>query len=328
MPGCSIKRALAIAALLLAGVAAAPAPPPRVEARVGDGDTVYEVVDGAAYRVAGGRRTLVDRLYDPGYFAKNYVATPQGLFRIAPDTGARYRVIDHVREGFEGTDSVARLIGPARGWTSFTLQSPRARSVADYNALRDDVMRGRGFRDNRIDITDRRPHSGARALCARSVAPSRDIQTAKASLETTMLHAARGQTVDASAWVYLERGMPVGVLDLEASYILNGPGLRVLFDDAGAPRVELKWATKPSWQAAPGARLTPGRWTHLRLLTRLSDRADGTIRLWLDDRLVIDARGQTLPLPSAFYDRLEVGITANARAETSLCLDDLDVRVQ
>jgi hypothetical protein len=45
-------------------------------------------------------------------------------------------------EGFEGVTVLNDLIGPQRGWTSFTLQSPKAPTVPAYNALRRQILDG------------------------------------------------------------------------------------------------------------------------------------------------------------------------------------------
>ena len=46
----------------------------------------------------------------------------------------------------------------------------------------------------------------------------------------------------------------------------------------------------------------------------------------MDDQLLIDGRGQTMPLASAVYDRLEVGITANPVGVTTILFSD-DIQI-
>ena len=60
-----------------------------------------------------------------------------------PETGKLYPTRRHFEEGFEDATGVKDLIGPERGWTSFTLQSPAAPSIPEYNALRQRIMAGR-----------------------------------------------------------------------------------------------------------------------------------------------------------------------------------------
>jgi hypothetical protein len=306
--------------------------PPRiaagqVEARLSAEGVNYEIVDGKAFKVEqGGGRTQVDTLYEPGYYDRNYVRDGGRVFRVDPNSGQRFAVYTDFRENFDGLQSIRQVIGPQRGWTSITLQSPRAASVASYNRLRDNIMRGRsGFMDNRIDISSKIARSGQSLYCY-SVPQSRSMQTAKASIETGLIHFVKGDTIYFSGWYYLERGMPLGILDFESSYISESPGLRLLFDPSGRPRVELKWGLKPTFQAQEGQRLRAGRWTNVRAEIRLSDESNGRVQVWLDNDKVIDGTGQTLPLAGMVLDRLEVGVTANTAGQTTgLYIDELRV---
>jgi hypothetical protein len=116
--------------------------------------------------------------------------------------------------------------------------------------------------------------------------------------------------------------MPFGIADFEASYIESGPGLRIVLDD-GVPRVELKWASKPSFHAIQSVKMPVGRWAKVQLSAKLSDQQDGAVSLWIDGRLVISGKGQTLPLPDTVYDRMEIGITANNGPPTTVYVDDV-----
>jgi hypothetical protein len=77
----------------------------------------------------------------------------------------------------------------------------------------------------------------------------------KASLETGLAYFVRGDDFWYSAWYFIVGGQPLGLVDLESTYIDEGPGPRVLLSETGAPRVELKWADKPTYRARPGNRV-------------------------------------------------------------------------
>jgi hypothetical protein len=289
-----------------------------------DNGITYEITGGAAYRVeADGQRTFISQLYDPNYLATNYKVVNDKLYRIDLATGALYATYPTFSETFENAKSIKDLIGPQRGWNSFTLQSPLTPTVADYNALRDAVLAGGSYIDNVVGPTNGKHHTGSQSLVCYSVAPAPGMETAKASLETTLVYYKKGDTLRYTAWYYIASNMPFGIADFEASYIESGPGLRVVLD-AGVPRVELKWATKPSFYAVDRARKIPtGRWTKVQLTAKLSDQQDGTVSLLIDGRAVISGQGQTLPLADTVYDRMEIGITANNGPETTVYVDDV-----
>ena len=86
--------------------------------------------------------------FDPSLFhdddgRKYYIYRPWGprhhsnphntivLQAFDPQTGTLYPTRRQFEEGFEDASGVRDLIGPERGWTSFTLQSPAAPSIPD-----------------------------------------------------------------------------------------------------------------------------------------------------------------------------------------------------
>ena len=143
-----------------------------------------------------GRLTFVERLYDPDFFARNYVVVDGVPNKRDPETGKLYPTRRQFEEGFEDAAGVEDLIGPERGWTSFTLQSPAAPTIPEYNALRQRIMSGRGdFLDNRVEIEPEFAHSGKRSLKCTSAPPSRGMTTAKASLTSSLMHFVKGDDV-------------------------------------------------------------------------------------------------------------------------------------
>ena len=136
--------------------------------------TTYKLHRGDVYKVGSdpGRLSFVETLYDPDFFAKNYIVVDGIPNKKDPDTGKLYPTRRHFEEGFEDALGVKELIGPERGWTSFTVQSPAAPSVPEYNALRQRIMTGQGsFLDNRIETSTEFVHTGKRSLKCTSLAP-------------------------------------------------------------------------------------------------------------------------------------------------------------
>lgn len=336
--------AVALIVLLIAGVITSrllsrqrsiPAPPEsKIELTLNHEGTTYKLYRGDVYTVGPmpDRLTFVEHLYDPDFFARNYVVVDGVPNRRDPDTGKLYPTRRFFEEGFEGAGSIADLIGPQRGWTGFTLQSPRAPSIPEYNALRRRILTAEGdFLDNRIEVVRYRARSGDASMKCVSEPPSRGMVTAKASLSTSLLHFVRGDEVWFSGWYLVPEGssLPFTLMDLESTWIKEHPGMRIMLDPPGHLMVELKWANKPTYRQTKGreVRFPTGRWVEVVLHLELSEQSDGLVELWQDGEKIVEARGQTLPLAGTVYDELEVGISAHSfgPGTATLFVDDLRI---
>jgi len=339
-----MRRLIVVAALAAAALAGpacrpggiAPLPESEVELTTVDKGTTYKVHGGNAYRVEPrtGRWQFVQRVYDPGFYEKHYVERGGTIFRRADD-GSLVAVRRHFADGFEQATRLADLIGRERGWTSCSLQSPRAPTVADYVALRKRILaEGADFLDNRLEPGDEFAHGGETALRAFSVPPARGMVTAKASLSTELLHLVKGDDVWISLWcrVPADGGMPFTVLDLETTWIENHPGIRVAIAGGRHVCLQLKSLGNPYYRQTPGMEVEfpRGRWVRLRVHLGLTEADDGVIEVWQDDRKIIDARGRTLVLARAIYNSLEVGITAYSEPgrPATLFVDDVEISTE
>lgn len=300
----------------------------EIDAVVEQDGVRYELRRGGVYEVKpGGERVLIRRIYDADFHEKNYEVENGVTYRVDEAANVRLPVLRNFRESFENAPDIQSLIGPGRGWSGFTLQSPRAPEVRDYNTLRQRIMRRQsGFLDNIVEPSTERARTGAASLRLVAAPPTRRMTVTKSSLDTGLVYFRKGDHFWYSGWYYLEEGRPLGVMDLESSFIEDGPGMRVLFSEDGRPRMELKWADKPTYRAANPAYLRTGAWTNIKVHLYLSEREDGVIQLWVGETLAVNARGQTLPVKDAVYDRLQVGITANPPGSRSVVyLDDIEV---
>ncbi len=290
----------------------------------------YELIQGAVYEVdrKSGKREFFKQIYEPGFYMKNYTEVDGTTYRVVGN-GKKYAVRTSLKEGFEQAKTLHDLVGIERNWTSFTLQGPGAPTVRDYVKLRKRILnRQSGFLDNRIEPSGDRSHNGAQSLRLDAVPPSSTMQLTKASLDTELLHFVKGDHVWLSGWFFVEQGRPTTLMDLECSYIDQGPGMRVLLTKQMRPYLELKWIDKPVYRLLPNLDVTfpRKRWVHVKTHYFLSEKEDGVAELWLDGRKVIEGKGQTLPIAEAVYDRLQVGITANPKGMTTmLYVDDVTV---
>lgn len=293
-----------------------------------------KIENGNAYLWSGGAWQLVQALYDPDFFSKNYKAEPDcRIYRLDASTGSRFEVKRTLSESFEGVSSLRNLVGPERGWTGFTLQSPLAPTVPDYVALRTCLLNDTcTFRDNRLEPATDRAHGGSASFKATSVPPSAGMVTAKASLESTLMYFIKGDHVYFSGWFFVAQGKPFSLFDMESDWISESPGPRVILGEDNGLRVELKWADKPTYvQPAGSFRAFPSNaWVRVQVHYYLSEADDGIVQVWQNGELIIDAKGRTFPIPDAVMNSFEVGISANNHAGESsiLYFDDLKLSNQ
>lgn len=291
----------------------------------------YELIQGAVYEVdpKSGRRKFAKRLYKPGFYEENYQTIDGTIYRINTGGGKKFAVRKSISDGFEKAKTLHDLIGPEYEWTSLTLMGPRSPTVPDFVKLRQRILsRQSGFLDNRIEPTAERSHNGKQALRLYAVPPSQKMQLTKASLDSEILHFIKGDHFWFSGWFFLEQGRPTSIMDLECSYIEHSPGMRILFTEEMRPYLELKWMAKPTYKPRQSTNVVfpRSRWVHVKVHLLLSVEDDGEAELWLDGQKVIEGKGQTLPIPGAVYDRLQVGITANPKGTTTvLYVDDVTV---
>jgi len=304
-----------------------------VETTVVAEGVTYKLYRGGIYRVnaRSGKWEFVDQGYDPDYYDKNYTARDGVIYRKGPD-GRLYRVKRRFADDFENEQSIRDLIGVERGWTTFTLQSPKAPSVPDYVRLRKRILKqDAAFLDNRVEPTTELVHSGRVALKTHSVPHAPELITHKASLETELLHFVNGDDVWFSGWYYVPdgSGMPTTLMDLETTWFKEHPGIRIMVFGSRYAGFELKWGAKPTYRQPRGHEVAfpANQWVHLEYHLTLSQTEDGAIELWQDGHQIVDARGQTLPLEHTIYNSLEVGLSAYSRSSrpATLYVDDIQI---
>ncbi len=221
------------------------------------------------------------------------------------DNGKLYRVGQKFSDDFENARTIRDLIGVERGWTAFTLQSPKSPTVEDYVRLRKRILTGQGdFLDNRIEPSGEVVHSGQTALKAYSVPRSGDAVTNKASLETELIHFVRGDDVWFAGWYYVpaEGGMPFTLMDLETTWFKEHPGIRIMVFGEKYLGVELKWGAKPTYRQVRGKEIVfpRAKWVHVKFHITLSEQHDGVVELWQDGTKIVDrSRPNLAAIPHA-----------------------------
>ncbi|MDX2015658.1 MAG: hypothetical protein SFW67_36025 [Myxococcaceae bacterium] len=298
----------------------------------------YELPDGRGARVEAGdgfvrpagstRWDFVASLYEPTWYEDAYEVVDCQILRR--DDERRWPIRRSQRDDFEGTGDFLTRFGPDAGWTGVTLQSPTTPTIPSYVALRRCLFeRTCDFRDNRFDLVEE-PGRG-RFVRATSVAKG-SLVTAKASFESSLVYFIKGDVVTFRAKVRVVSGQPFSFFDLESGFISESPGPRVFLsrgragDEPPHLAVELKFLDKPTFEPAPGQlRAFPfGEWVDVEVELRLDDGPAGAVKIRQNGELVVDAQGQTLPLPDTVLDSLELGISATDVA-TVLDLDDVSI---
>ena len=318
--------ALAVVALIAMSRSGEPAPPAADLERVAlevEGKRIA-ILDGVAYLYDRDAKKweFFKRLMAQGWFAKNYAVEGDRVFRIADD-GRKIEVSRHFKSGFEDAATIHDLIGEQPGWTAFTLQSPKTPTVQDYVDLRNRILKtGAGFLDNIVEPSTAKFHGGKAALRTKSVARSKDMDCAKASLQTELIHFKKGDDYWYSAWYFIEDHAPFTLMDLECTWIEGHAGIRITTSQAGLG-FELKFPPKPHFRPTNPTPIPLGKWFHVVAHVKL-DEKDGLCELWQDGVKVCEGKGQTLPLADTICNSLEVGISAT-EVECTMWVDDVEV---
>lgn len=282
------------------------------------------IVKGVAYIYDGDAKKwgFFKRIMEDGWLEKNYVFEGDHIFRISDD-GRKIEVSRHFKSGFEDAATIKDLIGEKPGWTAFTLQSPKTPTVQNYVDLRNRILKeGAAFIDNVVEPSTAKFHSGKAALRTKSVAKSKDMQCAKASIESELIHFKKGDDYWYSAWYFIEDHIPYTLMDLECTWIEGHAGIRITTSDAGLG-FELKFPPKPHFRPTNPTPIPIGKWFHVVAHVKL-DEKDGLCELWQDGVKVCEGKGQTLPLAEAICNSLEVGISAT-EVESTVWVDDVEV---
>lgn len=216
------------------------------------------------------------------------------------------------RDGFEGSARIDDLLAQgARRWNSVELQSAA------------------GPESNSVMLSSERAHSGKNALkCV--AAPFDGKKISEADIEREGLRFVKGDNVWFSGWYWLEgntEGSTVFLWDLESTALRNTPGRRLFLQNGEMIASDLgKWWSAKKFRAVVGAPKFPkNKWVEVKIHLRLSDKEDGRMQVWQDGVKVLDEAGKTLPRARTIYDRMQVGLTANAcRTQTqTLYVDDV-----
>jgi len=283
--------------------------------------------NGEAYLIEDGKCSFAVQLFEPGFFEDHYLETDSGTFLIDEDN-VFFQPFESFEEDFErymeSLDFFIRDVNDrSRFFSAFTMQSPSAKTVDNYVELRKCIFDGScDFIDNRFDLVPDPLDASNQVLKFFSVAPSSDMVTAKSSISSTLVLFQSGDDFWYVARYYIEDVLPTTIADFESSYFEGGPGPRLIFRGDHLA-VENKFGEKITYNQAPGTEVSfpLNQWVKVKIHLKYDVEA-GTIQVWQNDELIIDATGPNMPLDFWIQDRIEVGISATSQ-EVVLYVDDI-----
>ena len=273
------------------------------------------------------RSTFAAQFFTPGFFEQNYVRTPTSI-SAKLDDGTLLPLFESFVEDFEGHENALDMIildpeDRTRFYSSFTLQSPSAKTVSEYVDLRQCILDGScDFIDNRFDLVADPEAPDNTVLKLFSVAPTSDMVTAKTSISSTLVAFEKGDDFWFEGRFFIEGELPTTIADFESSHFVSGPGPRLIFKGSHLA-VENKFGSELTYRQQAGGEVNfpTNEWVTVKVHL-LYDEENGKIEVWQDGVLIIDATGQNIPVDFWLQDGIEVGISATS-SETSMYLDDL-----
>ena len=291
-----------------------------------DGRQIRIYEDGNAYEYTDNGCEFLVQYFDPGFFDSHYSRTDEGV--VLKVEGGIFPAIRSFEEGFENQlDDLDFLIQSIdqndRAFNSFTLQSPEAKSVADYVALRKCIINGTcEFLDNRFEVIDDPFRPGNQVLRFYAVSPAQDMVTSKSSISSGLVFFEQGDDFWFEADFLIDGPYPTTLSDFESSFFSESPGPRLILRN-GFLAVENKFNQKLNYdQTISEPIIFPtGQWVKVTIHITY-DPVNGHYRVWQDGLLIIDTPAQSMPFDLWIQDNIEVGISATGE-ETSLLVDNI-----
>ncbi|MCJ8291729.1 MAG: hypothetical protein HRT58_04610 [Crocinitomicaceae bacterium] len=192
---------------------------------------------------------------------------------------------------------------------------------------------------NTISLSTDQAHSGTTSLKFDAVISTED-QLSKCSIFKQKMAFYEGETVRSTIWYYIDGDQELDwlfLMDLEEQTAIGaGPGMRVANVGIGNyGTVEFKFKSGNLEQQTHS--FPRNQWFKITLETHLSQKKKGSVRLYLDDLLILEEKNtRTLPKDVLYnlqgtkgmYSSIEIGITANSFSNGAVIYaDDFSIEV-
>lgn len=292
-----------------------------------EGEAFYIYENGGLYAPTVDGCNLIDTYFEPGFHDENYILDMGKVF-IKVGNGNQLPVknsfTDHIEADQFNDLFLLSLDDTESFWTNFTVQSPAVPSVEGYVSLSKCILDGTcDFIDNRIELAPDPINSSNQCLKFSALAPTAEMVTSKSSITSTLSYFVLQSDFWFEAKYLVESGTPFSIADFESSYFLQEPGPRIIVKD-GMLAVENKFGAKLTYQNTSSRQIPMNEWFTVKLHLKYSNANDGVIALWIDDELVLDTSGITLPTALSVQNILEVGVTATSDG-CVMYMDDLRI---
>ncbi|MFM9836840.1 MAG: heparin lyase I family protein [Cyclobacteriaceae bacterium] len=292
-----------------------------------EGKEFYLFKDGTAFVNNNGSCEFVIQYFDPDFLSKSYKIDATGKFLITD--GGLFPIKNEYTDNFEKYPKFSDLFLKSIAdkdlyWSGFTLLSPAAPTISDYVALRSCILGGTcTFIDNKIELAMDPMDNANKVLKFTSVAPTANMITAKASIESTINFFDKGSDLWFQASYYVESGIPFSLADFENSYFDSGPGPRVVIRDSKLS-IENKFGAKKEYFQLSPITIPSKQWFTVKVHFKFSNDAEGVIELWQDGKKVISAKGMNLPTANSIQNSVELGITSTS-IDCVLLMDNIKI---
>jgi hypothetical protein len=271
--------------------------------------------------------------FDPDFINDNYVFENNIIYTYI-NKDQLIKVKNNLIEDFEKHTNfvdlfISSIADTSDNWTDFVLQSPANPLIENYVELRKCILNNTcTFDDNRIEIVSDPVVATNACLKFFAEAPSPSMVTSKSSIENTLFFVDKLDEFWFEADYYIDKGMPLTIVDLENKWFGESPGIRIIFMNNQHLAVELKYGDKPTYRqpAAQEVIFPIKQWVHVKVYFLMNDQEGGKIKVWQDGILIIDAQGRTLPTSNSVQTSLEVGISATAQ-ESVIYMDNIKSKV-
>jgi len=290
------------------------------------GNSIFIYEDGGAYIESDEACKFELQYFEPDFKTQNYLINDQGTFFLSDGQEIA------VKNNFFETNEANRFIDlfandasdPNLYWSSFTLQSPLAKTVSEYVALSKCILNETcDFRDNRIEIVEDPVDSSNKVLRFESVAPTADMVVSKCSLSSLLGFFEKDDDVWFEADYLVEHGMPFSLVDFESSFFEGSPGPRVVINN-GKLELDNKFGAKLRYRSTSQTTVPLNEWFKIKVHLKFSNDENGVLELWQDDEKLISATGISMQTANGIQNILEVGISAT-NEETAILVDNIRV---
>ena len=291
-----------------------------------NGNDIYIYEDGKLSINSNGACEFQFQYFDPNFETEKYTMNASGTF--ANSDSDLIPVKNNFSEDFEKSKFIdlfsSDVNDPNLFWTSFTLQSPQAKTVSAYVALSKCILEETcDFLDNQITIVEDPTNAENKVLEFNSVAPSADMIVSKCSMQSVLGYFKKGDDLWFEADYYIKDGMPFTLVDFENSYFEGSPGPRVIIR-SNALELENKFGAKLQFKSNSTMAIAVREWFTVKVHLKFSNTEDGILELWQDGAKIISAIGINLPTSNSIQNVLEVGISATEES-TTLLMDNLRI---